>query len=286
MDSPAASTPALYLVATPLGNLGDMTTRAVEVLQKVDIIAAEDTRHSQRLLQHYGIRKPLIACHEHNEQQLAPDLVKRVQRGQSVALISDAGTPLISDPGYRLVARAHAEGIRVVPLPGPCAAVAALSASGLPTDRFLFAGFLPARQQARKTALQQLERQSATMVFYESCHRIESCLEDMCEILGEQRRMTFVRELSKTFETIRQMTLDECRQRVAQDANQHKGEIVLVIAGAGQNNVADEELLALLRTLLQELPVKQSAMLAAKISGRNKNACYQLALQLKQENGI
>ena len=273
---------ALYLVATPIGNLGDMTTRAIEVLQNVDLIAAEDTRHSQKLLNHFGIRKPLVACHEHNEQHSAQALLARVQQGASIALVSDAGTPLISDPGYRLVAQAHAQGIRVVPVPGACAAVAALSASGLPTDRFLFVGFLPAKSAARRTALQTLQSHTATLVLYESCHRIEATLGDMCELLGAQRSMCFVRELSKTFETIRRMTLAECRQWVAADENQRKGEIVLVVEGAPQQQASDAELAALLNILLQELPVKQCAALAAKISGHNKNACYQLALQLKK----
>ena len=274
--------PALYLVATPIGNLGDMTTRAAEVLQQVDVIAAEDTRHSQKLLSHLGIRKTLIACHEHNEQKMLPQLLQRLQNGEAIALVSDAGTPLISDPGYRLVAMAHRHGIKVAPVPGACAAIAALSAAGLPTDRFVFEGFLPARQQARLAALRALAQESRSLVFYESCHRIAACLRDMCEAFGESRRITFARELTKTFETIRQMTLAECLQWVQQDANQQKGEIVLVVAGAERSEPSQAGLSQLLNVLLEELPLKQSAALASRITGVNKNACYQLALELKR----
>ncbi len=284
INSESGIEPALYLVATPIGNLGDMTTRAVEVLQKVDIIAAEDTRHSQKLLNHLGIRNRLMACHEHNEQQVLPQLMQRLQNGESVALISDAGTPLISDPGYRLVAMAHQHQVRITPLPGACAAIAALSAAGLATDRFSFEGFLPAKQQARLRALQALAQESRTLVFYESCHRIEACLRDMAEAFGESRRITFARELTKTFETIRQMTLAECLQWVRHDANQQKGEIVLVVAGAEHSETSQAELSQLLSVLLDELPLKQSAALASRITGVNKNACYQLALTLKQHD--
>ena len=284
INSESGIEPALYLVATPIGNLGDMTTRAVEVLQNVDIIAAEDTRHSQKLLNHLGIRNKLMACHEHNEQQVLPQLMQRLQNGESIALISDAGTPLISDPGYRLVAMAHERQIRVTPVPGACAAIAALSAAGLATDRFSFEGFLPAKQQARLRALQQLAQESRTLVFYESCHRIEACLRDMVEAFGASRRITFARELTKTFETVRQMSLGECLQWVRQDANQQKGEIVLVVAGAEPSETSQTELSQLLNVLLDELPLKQSAALASRITGVNKNACYQLALTLKQHD--
>lgn len=281
MHSDLEIEPALYLVATPIGNLGDMTTRAVEVLRKVDVIAAEDTRHSQKLLQHLGIRQTLLACHEHNEQQMMPELLQRLQQGQSIALISDAGTPLISDPGYRLVTMAHEHAIRVVPVPGACAAIAALSVAGLPTDRFVFEGFLPAKQQARLNVLQKLLPEPRTMIFYESCHRIESCLRDMCNVFGEHRRMGFARELTKAFETVRQTTLGDCLSLVQEDANQRKGEIVLLLAGAEQTGATTEQLTQTLLVLLQELPLKQSAALASKLTGLGRNECYQRALELK-----
>lgn len=284
-DAPASqrhsSQPALYLVATPIGNLGDISQRAIEILQAVDVIAAEDTRHSQKLLNHLGINNTLLACHEHNEQQVLPKILDRLQRGQSVALISDAGTPLISDPGYRLVAQAHQHDIKVVPVPGACAAIAALSAAGLPTDRFVFEGFLPAKQQARLKALQQLSRETRTLVIYESCHRIVACLRDMCEVFGGERRLSFIRELTKTFETVKQSTLEQCLAWVQQDANQQRGEIVLVLAGAEVTTTSDEDLSSLLALLLSELPVKPTAALAAKITGRHKNECYKIALEIK-----
>ncbi len=274
----------LYLVATPIGNLGDISARAIEVLKCVDLIAAEDTRHSQKLLNFLGINNTLVACHDHNEEQVVSGLIERLQQGQSIALISDAGTPLISDPGYRLLSEVHKNDIKVVPVPGACAAIAALGAAGLPTDRFVFEGFLPAKQQARLGALQLLANESRTLVIYESCHRIVACLRDMCEVFGGERTLTFTRELTKTFETIRQMTLQDCLQWVQQDSNQQKGEIVLIIKGADKEPVADTELAHLLTVLTEELSVKQSAALAAKITGTSKNACYQLALELRSKD--
>jgi len=274
--------PALYLVATPIGNLGDISQRAIDVLKSVDLIAAEDTRHSKKLLQHLGINTPMQAYHEHNEQQFTQKLVDRMQAGQSIALISDAGTPLVSDPGFRLVASAHEHAIKVVPIPGACAAIAALSAAGLATDRFVFEGFLPAKKQSRINVLQSLAAENRTLVIYESCHRIEACLRDMCEVFGGERRLTFSRELTKSFETIRLMTLSECLQWVEQDSNQSKGEIVLVVEGAPVTTTADGDVMQTLAVLLAECPVKQAASLCAKLTGRNKNECYKLALELKQ----
>lgn len=273
---------ALYLVATPIGNLGDISQRAVEVLKNVDVIAAEDTRHSKKLLQHLGVNTPMLAHHEHNEDNSVAELIRKLCAGETIALISDAGTPLVSDPGYRLVAQAHSEGIRVVPVPGACAAIAALSAAGLATDRFVFEGFLPAKQQARLAALQKLATEQRTLVIYESCHRIEACLMDMIEAFGRRRRLGFARELTKSFETIRLMSLADCLQWVQLDANQSRGEIVLVVEGVEVESTADSEVIDTLSVLLGELPLKQAAALGAKLTGRNKNECYKLALEIKQ----
>ncbi len=284
-QTPADKLPAaLYIVATPIGNLDDISQRAIEVLRTVDTIAAEDTRHSRKLLNHLGIRGQLQALHEHNEQAVASRLLADVQQGKSLALVSDAGTPLISDPGYRLVEQAHQAAIAVVPIPGSCAAIAALSVAGLPTDQFLFVGFLPAKQQARLNALKAIAAQPASLVIYESCHRIVDCLEDLCTVLGEDRRMTFTRELTKRFETVRQQTLGECRDWVAADADQRKGEIVMVIAGAEASTSSDAELRSVLEVLLQECPVKQAASIAARLTGHGKNECYQLALSLRKDD--
>jgi len=273
----------LYIVATPIGNLDDITHRAVEVLKTVDLVAAEDTRHSQKLLNHLGINTRMLAYHEHNEQDAAAKLITEIEQGSSVALISDAGTPLISDPGYRVVELAHQRGVRVVPIPGASAALAALSIAGLPTDSFLFEGFLPAKHQARVKALECLLAETRTTVIYESCHRIKPCLRDMQDVLGAERRLTFTRELTKAYETVRQMTIGECLQWVEQDEQQSKGEIVMVLAGAPPQQHGDAELATMMQVLIAELPLKQAATLAAKLSGRNKNECYQLGLELKDQ---
>jgi 16S rRNA (cytidine1402-2'-O)-methyltransferase len=273
---------ALYLVATPIGNLGDISARAIETLQSVSLIAAEDTRHSKRLLQHFGIDTRLIAYHEHNEEQQTPVLIDRMLKGQSVALISDAGTPLVSDPGYRLVQAALQYNIKVVPVPGPCAAIAALSASGLPTDRFVFEGFPPAKSGARQNYLQTLQAEPRTLVFYVSCHRITDTLKDMADVFGGQRQAVFARELTKTFETIRKTTLIELAEWVASDPNQQKGEIVLLVEGASEPGDEEQRLLRrLLPVLVDVLPVKQAATIAAKVTGLNKNDLYKQALSLK-----
>jgi 16S rRNA (cytidine1402-2'-O)-methyltransferase len=273
---------ALYLVATPIGNLGDISARAIETLQSVSLIAAEDTRHSKRLLQHFGIDTRLIAYHEHNEEQQTPVLIDRMLKGQSVALISDAGTPLVSDPGYRLVQAALQYNIKVVPVPGPCAAIAALSASGLPTDRFVFEGFPPAKSGARQNYLQTLQAEPRTLVFYVSCHRITDTLKDMAGVFGGQRQAVLARELTKTFETIRKTTLIELAEWVASDPNQQKGEIVLLVEGASEPGDEEQRLLRrLLPVLVDVLPVKQAATIAAKVTGLNKNDLYKQALSLK-----
>jgi len=283
LSNQALSSAALFLVATPIGNLGDISSRALQTLQCVDLIAAEDTRHSKRLLQHFGIDTRLIAYHEHNEEQQTPRLITRLQRGQSVALISDAGTPLVSDPGYRLVQAALQQQIRVVPVPGPCAAIAALSVSGLPSDRFVFEGFPPARQGTRVNYLQTLQSEQRTLIFYVSCHRITDTMIDMRDVLGGQRQAVLARELTKTYETIRKATLDELVAWVIDDSDQQKGEIVLLIEGARERGNGAQLLLeSLLPVLVDELPVKQAAIIASKVTGLNKNELYKRALALKE----
>lgn len=271
----------LYIVATPIGNLSDISQRALEVLRQVDLVAAEDTRHSKPLLYHYGIDKAMLAYHEHNEEQLTPRLVQRLLEGESIALISDAGTPLLSDPGYRLVKMAHEAGLRVSPVPGACAAIAALSASGLATDRFLFAGFPPHKQGARQRFYEGLHQQTSTLIFYESSHRVLDSVTDMRDVFGAERAVVLAREISKTFETIHSTTLEALPEWIAADANQQKGEFVLVVQGAvDQADALAMELDHVLGVLLEELPVKQAAQMAARITGLKKNQVYQRALQL------
>ncbi|OEY66688.1 16S rRNA (cytidine(1402)-2'-O)-methyltransferase [Marinobacter sp. X15-166B] len=273
----------LYIVATPIGNLGDISSRAVEVLAAADVIAAEDTRHSGRLLHHLGLSKTMVAVHDHNERDRAAGLLDRVARGEQVALISDAGTPLISDPGYVLVREARARGLKVVPVPGPCALVVALSAAGLPTDRFVFEGFLPAKRGARRTALEAVVRQQATLVFYESPRRIRDAMADIAEILGGERRVVLARELTKTFETFYSGSATEVCQQLQDDAHGDKGEYVVMVHGAASDDGAMPELDVerLLRLLLAELPVKKAAKITAELTGMSRNELYQRALQLK-----
>lgn len=272
---------SLYLVATPIGNLADITQRAVEVLGTVDMIAAEDTRHSQRLLSHLGIRSKLLAYHEHNEDRMTPRLLDDLLAGSSIALISDAGTPLISDPGYRLVSQAHDRGVAVVPVPGVCAAIAALSAAGLATDSFTFEGFPPAKQGARLHYLERLATQQRTMIFYVSCHRIIETLKDMLAVFGGTRRLAFARELTKTFETIKRAELSELIEWVENDENQRKGEIVLIVEGKVDDAKDAGQADHYLTVLLSELPVKQAVKLVVKMTGENKNDIYKRALELK-----
>lgn len=277
-------TGVLYVVATPIGNLDDWSPRAVATLKAVKVIAAEDTRHSGRLMQHFAIATPLFALHDHNEGARAEGLVARLAAGDDVALISDAGTPLISDPGYRLVAAVQAAGLRVVPVPGACAAIAALSAAGLPSDRFIFEGFLPAKAQARRERLRELAREPRTLIFYEAPHRIAECLADMAAELGAERRVTLAREITKAFETIRQLPLGEMRDWVAADANQQRGESVLVLEGAplpSADAIDWREPDRILGILMAELPPRQAAALAAEITGLKKNALYERALAAK-----
>lgn len=275
----------LYIVATPIGNLDDISRRALQVLQDVALVAAEDTRHSRKLLAHYGIEVRWFALHEHNEQGATGKLLERLLGGDDVALVSDAGTPLISDPGFYLVRAARQAGIRVAPLPGPSACIAALSAAGLPTDRFVFEGFLPARSAARRQRLSRLADEARTLVFYESSHRICACLADMADTMGRDRQATVARELTKTFETIRDGSLAELVDWVRADSNQQKGEFVVILQGApARATEIDKAAEQVLAVLLVELPLKQAASLAAKITGQSKNRLYEagLAMQGKQ----
>lgn len=274
----------LYLIATPIGNLGDISQRAISVLSEVDIIAAEDTRHSQHLLNHLGVRGQLRAYHEHNESQQAEKLISELEKGLTVALISDAGTPLVSDPGYRLVELAHQNNIKVVPVPGACAAIAALSAAGLATDRFVFEGFPPAKKGTRLNYFSELQNETRTMVFYVSCHRVVETLEDMKQVFGAETKATFARELTKAYETIRRSDLGELVEWVGNDENQRKGEIVVVVAGAEKNNHEDYPLDKLLSILVEEVSVKQASKIAARLTGANKNELYKAALKLKGES--
>ena len=286
MSNPAGN---LYIVATPIGNLADISSRALEILRRVDRIAAEDTRHSAALLRHYAIDTPMLSLHEHNERHKIEALLARLRAGEQIALISDAGTPLISDPGYHLVQQCHQAGITVIPIPGSSALIAALCASGLPTDRFSFEGFLPNRSTARLARLEALRDDPHTLVFYESPHRIVECLEDMQRVFGTERLAVVARELTKTFETIRQAPLGELLGWVSGDPHQQKGEIVLLLKGAEKPEAAklDEEACRIAAILAEELPVKQAAALAARLSGAKKNALYQylLAQARKDQEG-
>jgi 16S rRNA (cytidine1402-2'-O)-methyltransferase len=271
----------LYIVATPIGNLADMTARAIEVLRAATLIAAEDTRHSGPLLRHFGITTPCIAYHEHNERQQTEKLIRRLQQGAAVALISDAGTPLVSDPGYHLVRAAQTAGIRVIPVPGASAALAALSASGLPTDRFVFEGFLPAKRAARRAHLQALRREPRTLLFYEAPHRLAAALGDMAEILGRYREAVLARELTKVYETIRRGGLEELRQWVERDPDQQKGECVIAVRGAdaaADHGESDDDARRVLEILLEALPLKQAVGLAVRITGEKRNRLYQWAI--------
>ncbi|WKW32135.1 16S rRNA (cytidine(1402)-2'-O)-methyltransferase [Pseudomonas viridiflava] len=289
MTVPVASnsTPgSLYVVATPIGNLDDMSVRALKVLREVTLIAAEDTRHSSRLMQHFGISTPLAACHEHNERDEGSRFITRLLAGDDVALISDAGTPLISDPGYHLVRQARAAGITVVPVPGACALIAALSAAGLPSDRFIFEGFLPAKAVGRKARLEQVKKEPRTLIFYEAPHRILECLQDMEQVFGADRPALLAREITKTFETLKGLPLGELRAFVEADSNQQRGECVVLVAGwtpPEDEDVIGAEARRILDLLLEEMPLKRAAALAAEITGVRKNLLYQVALDKQKE---
>lgn len=275
----------LYVVATPIGNLQDISLRALDVLKHVDAIAAEDTRHSSGLLNHFGISKKLIAVHEHNERQSADKLLTLLQAGENIALVTDAGTPGISDPGAVVVHVLREAGIKVVPVPGASALIAALSASGIMQNGFLFHGFLPASSAARRKQLSQLKAQTVTLIFYEAPHRILECISDLNQALGHERRITFARELTKTFETFHSCLLGEAEAWLKADPNQQRGEFVLLIEPAVQEEAATlpEHAINTLKLLLAELPLKQAVKLAAEITQQKKNELYELALQLKND---
>jgi 16S rRNA (cytidine1402-2'-O)-methyltransferase len=273
----------LYVVATPIGNLQDISQRAIEVLRDVDLIAAEDTRHSKRLLSHLGITTRLTSYHEHNEDTKTGQLIEQLKQGLKVALISDAGTPLISDPGFHLVRCAHQESIRVTPVPGASALVAALSASGVASDRFVFEGFLPAKQGARLARLEQLVDESRTLIFYESSHRIVASVADFGQAFGGDRVLCIAREITKKFETIHSAPIAEALEWLQSDSDQQRGEFVLILAGntAAQREEVVTSVEQVLEALLEELPLKQAVQLATQITGHKKNELYQQALEMQ-----
>ncbi|MGD9109141.1 MAG: 16S rRNA (cytidine(1402)-2'-O)-methyltransferase [Gammaproteobacteria bacterium] len=274
---------SLYIVATPIGNLSDISQRAIDTLQTVDLIAAEDTRHSAKLLQHFNITTKMLPLHDFNEEQQTKKILQILKQGQSIALISDAGTPLISDPGYRLVSEVRQAGIEVVPIPGACAMIAALSVSGLPSDKFRFEGFLPAKQHARLEHLKNLVTETCTLIFYESPHRILKSLQDMLTIFGEDRQVVIARELTKKFETIYDDNLKNLIKYFAENPEKQCGEFVVLVHGETKQKITEitDEDLKILNILLEELSVKQASHLAAKITGKKKNVLYKLALQSK-----
>ncbi|MES2502960.1 MAG: 16S rRNA (cytidine(1402)-2'-O)-methyltransferase [Pseudomonadota bacterium] len=273
----------LYVVATPIGNLGDITLRALEILKGVDVIAAEDTRHTSGLLSHFGISKKLIAVHEHNEHQSAEKLLAQLNAGENIALVTDAGTPGISDPGAVVVDFVRKAGIKVVPIPGVSAVIAALSASGIAQNGFLFHGFLPASGAARRKALEALKAQTVTLVFYEAPHRIVESVNDMANVLGAERRITFAREITKTFETIYSCDLADAKAWLEADTNQQRGEFVLLVEAAAIKAAEEfsEETVRILKLLMVDLPLKQAVKLAADITNEKKNDLYEFALALK-----
>lgn len=280
-----SSTPSLYVVATPLGNLQDITLRALAVLAQVDVVAAEDTRHSQRLFDAHGLGTRLLALHQHNEQAAASQVIELLQAGKQVALITDAGTPAVSDPGARAVARIREAGFPVVPVPGPSAVVAALSVSGLADGAFLFRGFLPPKAAPRRAELEALREIVATLVFYEAPHRIQETVADLAACLGCERTLVVARELTKHFEQIASMRLDEAEAWFAADANRCRGEFVLLVSAPPPREGLDAEAERVLGLLLAELPLKSAAHLAAEITGVPRKALYQRALALKGEGG-
>ncbi len=272
---------ALYVVATPIGNLGDMSQRAIEVLGNVTLIAAEDTRHTRQLLQQFDLNTECLALHEHNERKVTAGLLARLAQDESIALVSDAGTPLLSDPGFHLVREAARQGLRVIPVPGPSAIMAALSAAGLPTDRFCFEGFLPTKSPARCRRLETLRSVTPTLVFFEAPHRILATLTDMQTVYGADRQVVLARELTKRFETFLRGSLAEVIQQVSADENQQKGEMVILVQGASPETHGgiDDATERMLKILLRQLSVKQATSLTAEITGVKKNLLYQLALQ-------
>ena len=280
MGDATGKTGTLYVVATPIGNISDMTQRAVATLRSVQLIAAEDTRQTGKLCAQYAIDTPMVAYHEHNEVRQTPVLLKRLLRGEDLALVTDAGSPLVSDPGFRLVSAAHDAHLKVTPVPGPCAAIAALSAAGLACHRFHFEGFLPAKTGARRGRLAELGGLPETLIFYESGHRIDDALGDMCQVLGRDRRAALARELTKLHETIRRDTLGALLEWVAADPQQRKGEHVILVEGAPAST--DGEGARVLELLMQALPLSRAADLTAKITGSSRNRLYKLALEKRK----
>jgi len=284
LDRAEISASTLYIVPTPIGNLGDITQRALTVLSSVDLVAAEDTRHTGLLLQHFAINARLFALHDHNEQQKAEVLLAKLREGQSIALVSDAGTPLINDPGYHLVRLCREAGIRVVPLPGACAAIAALSAAGLPSDRFCYEGFLPAKSKGRCDTLRELEKEPRTLIFYESTHRLLDSLQDMVAVLGPARYVVLAREITKTWESIHGAPVGELLAWVQEEDNRRKGEMVLIVEGYhAEEEALPPEALRTLALLQAELPLKKAAALTAEIHSVKKNALYKYALEQQGE---
>lgn len=273
----------LYIVATPIGNLEDLSPRAQRILSAVDLILAEDTRHSARLLRTFDIRTRTLAFHENNEERMTGRIISRLAAGSSVALIADAGTPLISDPGFKLVRQAHAQNIPVSPVPGPAALIAALSAAGVAPGKFLFEGFAPARAEARRKRMATLAGAAHTLVFYEAPHRIKAFLADAATIFGAGREASIARELTKKFETIRQGTLGGLIEWMEQDPDQRRGEFVVIIAGAGEEQTDIAELTALLKVLLKSLSLKQAVQIATELSGAPRNEIYDLAVSLQDK---
>ncbi len=273
----------LYIVATPIGNLTDITQRAISILKTVDVIAAEDTRHTGLLLKHLNIKNKLLSLHEHNEHSQSSIIIKHLERGESVALVSDAGTPLISDPGFFLVREAKHAGFKVVPIPGACAMITALSVSGIATDRFVFEGFLPQKPGARQKQLKAIANEQRTLVFYESTHRIIDCLKDMKKILGDERLVTIARELTKTFETVHSDTLKNTLNWMLDDPQQKKGEFVVILSGNQKpSSTSEVEVDRMVDILMKQLPMAQATAVAAEISGQRKKELYQRALLRKK----
>jgi len=282
-EHPQKLEPALYVVATPIGNLRDITLRALDVLAAADVVAAEDTRNTAHLLTHHGIgANRLMAVHQHNERTAADKIVVLLQAGQSVAFVSDAGTPAVSDPGALLVQAVRAAGLRVIPIPGANAAIAALSAAGLAEPHFLFYGFLPNKSAARRSVMQALSDHPYTLVFYEAPHRIVECIADLCAVLGGERQIVLAREITKLFETIHACPLRDAEAWLMSDSNQQRGEFVVLVSGAVPQQGLSAEAKRVLETLLGELPLKQAVQLATQISGAGRNELYQLALQIKK----
>lgn len=273
----------LYVVATPIGNLADFSLRAIETLQQVDLVCAEDTRHARTLLQHHGITTHCIALHQHNEQQKAAELIQQIQQGRSIAIISDAGTPLISDPGMPVVALAQAAGISVSPIPGACALIAALSASGLAVTQFSFLGFLPRTSSARISLFKQQKNNTATWVFYESCHRIAACLNDLASVLPADQQIAVAREITKLHETIIKSSIADMLILFSQDSNMQRGELVIMVSGVKPDKNPDtlsEQQMNTLQALLAECTIKTAVKLAVEITDARKKLLYQAALEL------